>query len=1507
LRTRKRHKFTKVFIWITSIVLLNIIALMLLLQAPAIQTRLAQYLSRVLSGKTGFNITVDAVDIKWVDRFSIHGLSIIDDNNHSFLTLESVDVNYKLGSLLKEHIHLDKADLQGLNLQVHKEENDTFNISILINRIKQLNKKENKKSSTAISIDEINISKSSFNFYRDKEKIAASKFNPKNFNLENIEGHLQSLMIVSDTFKVDIVNLQTLETSTGREIHKLRTNYLISPREMRFDSLYAHFGESEINKNLVFKYSDYKDLGSFTDSVYIEADFDKARISAKDLSLFSAYFENINDHYVVSGSFQGEVADFKIKNFDFDLGRGSNLAGSVYFSGLPNIAETFIDIRLQNSTIYENDIEQYIPSQAFKSYNRFKQVQLNGSFTGYVEDFVAYGKIKTDLGTIVSDINLKIANEPGNTTYSGKIQLDDFDLGQYLNNKVLGKIKLDGKVAGRGINMSNANLSFDGAIDSLSIRGYTYSNIKTSGKFEQEYFSGFLDVNDPNLKLHTQNEIDLRDNANKIKISGELEFAQLNNLGFVANHALVKSKIEVDFKGFALDSIIGYIYLEDFYAEHKEQQLLIESLTLNSEKDNGQRAVELITDKANIKVWGDFNFTSAYRDLRYLGKEYLLSLINNKDSIASFYANQKTIDSDEQYTISAQARFINIDRFLKLFAPSLSLHSSTSIDIKFDHSNASTLAFQALNDTVSYNGNTVVNNIINVDASKFMGKPEILAAADIQSAKQILSNGAILDDLIISAVWDNNKIDFNWYHTQPTINNTNDIYGEIYFFKDSTQIHLNKSNLTLLDETWTIQDNNFITIANQNIYIQNLNLSSHEQMLTVAGVVSRDPEKILAITANNLAISNINSLISKKLSGRLSGEFAISGIYDSPTIVSNFYINAFAINQILLGDIYSSNDWNNNKNLFDIQLVVSRDDSPMILINGVFNPFDKMNALDLNASFINAQLDIAEPFIEKLFSKLQGGITGNINITGPLQSPKISGAGLINNAGLKVNYLNTFYDVEGKWAFDSTAIYLNELLLTDANNNNATLGGRFTHTNFKNFSIDLKGSMQDFLVLKTTAKDNELFYGTGITSGTLDISGPIEDITIKAQATTERNTKFYIPIGGSSSSELEDYISFVDFSDTLQNLKTSEDKDVKITGLNLEFDLDITEDAYSEIIFDITSGDIIRGRGNGHISLKIDTKGEFSMLGGYEFVSGGYNFTMYNIVNKEFIINPRSKITWSGDPYSGIMDIDASYKVSTSLAPLVDTIYHDMPDLKRIYPTEVLLSLDGPLLTPDIEFQIIIDEYPKSNVDLDTQVKGFLNTIATDQQELNRQVFSLLILRRFSPPNSFSSSGTIGSSVSEFVSNQLSYWISQVDDNLTIDMDLGDLDADALRTFQLRISYEFMEGKLIVTRDGGFTNPDNVASVESIAGDWTLEYLLSEDGKLRIKLFNRTNYNQLNSATGSASQALMSDGFSLIFTTSFDKLGELFENKRKKGKKEKNTEPTTSAVKPEEIRQHVPE
>jgi len=358
------------------------------------------------------------------------------------------------------------------------------------------------------------------------------------------------------------------------------------------------------------------------------------------------------------------------------------------------------------------------------------------------------------------------------------------------------------------------------------------------------------------------------------------------------------------------------------------------------------------------------------------------------------------------------------------------------------------------------------------------------------------------------------------------------------------------------------------------------------------------------------------------------------------------------------------------------------------------------------------------------------------------------------------------------------------------------------------------------------------------------------------------------------------------------------------TGLTFDLNLDVTPDAYCEIIFDLKAGDIIRGRGNGDLKLQIDTKGEFNMFGPFEFTEGWYNFTLYDIINKEFEIKKGSRITWIGDPYQAVMDIDASYNQLASLYPIIINP-PEASQLKRKYPVQVLLQLDGPMLSPQFNFDITAKDLPKNiqtdgrPINLDLEFTAFKNKL--DEQELKRQVFSLIILRRFSPPESFNTSGSVVSSLSELLSNQLSYWMSQVDENLEIDVDIASMDQESFNTFQLRFSYTFMNGRLRVTGDGTFNNTSSqttgtTANPSTVAGDWTVDYKLTADGKLRVKMYSRTNVNPIQTSVNNPTT--MTTGASIIHTQSFNELRDLFTSSRKQKKKEQeNAELIKEALK----------
>src|SRR5690606_20660665 len=130
----------------------------------------------------------------------------------------------------------------------------------------------------------------------------------------------------------------------------------------------------------------------------------------------------------------------------------------------------------------------------------------------------------------------------------------------------------------------------------------------------------------------------------------------------------------------------------------------------------------------------------------------------------------------------------------------------------------------------------------------------------------------------------------------------------------------------------------------------------------------------------------------------------------------------------------------------------------------------------------------------------------------------------------------------------------------------------------------------------------------------------------------------------------------------------------------------------------------------------------------------------YDIIDKEFEIEAGRRITWAGECYGERQDNDASHNQRSSLVPHVDdNTSTSSVELRRKYPVQVLLNLEGAMRAPDITFDIVAPELPQTvsvaNMPLSFVFDTFKNKL--DEQELKRQVFSLIVLRKFQPLESF--------------------------------------------------------------------------------------------------------------------------------------------------------------------------
>ena len=1507
--------------WIKKIILFGLYGVLAffllafgLLQVPVVQKSISRYYTDRIGEISGFDISYRSVYVVWYDRLQIHGLLIKDPEKNTMIRAEKIMANFQISSLLmRGYINIDAVRLDSalVNLATIPDDDNRgsiLNINLLINKLNR--KSGGKPGSAKVNIGEIALERSGFSYNNTGRDSLGHQFDHNHFKIDLREGHLQNFRVIGDTIQFKVNSLMAKDMATRFEIKQLTTFFRISQQSLEFINLNLDAGSSHIQDTVRFTYNSQLDLADFINKVNIEAHLDGTVIEPEDLSLFFPVVEKMKHRVKLNGRMTGRLNRFTVSGMSLESGN-TQLTGSLSMDGLPVLDETFINLSLRQANLDVDDLQFLFTERVFVRLKPLDRFVLTGNFTGFINDFVANGSFQGRIGKIKSNINLKI-NEanPELSVYKGNLELMDFNLGYYLGDTTTFKtISLRGNIHGRGLTQQSADFRLEGTVDHIKTRLYDYKNIVTNAQFSSQFFDGQLSIDDPNLKFNAQGSVDFRHNANLVRIKANLDTALLHHLGFSTDYLAVRSRIDIDSRGLTLDSLFGRA---DFYhtqVEYKDEILNVDTMQLISTQVEEGRSLRLRSSLADIDLSGNYYYSSLFEDMGNFINELYLTIKNDSKELAYHYDHKKK--TEQVYDASFTVFLRNIDPLLEIIDLDFQVRSNTLIEGSFSNAFTSQLNVYSYIDSLRVGNKFFHQNNFEFSGSKIRDSTGILAMLTFTSKEQNIAPKIITSDLLFEAIWDQDHIGIGLDLDQKDKSNNVRLKAAVDFMEDSTRVKLLSSQIRLLDKIWEVNPENVIFWHGQEWTIHSLAIKAGLQAIKLNGSISTDPEKSLLLNVENVDLSVLNTISAERFSGVLNGSAEGRDLYRNPYIQSTLEVEDMMVNEFLIGRVSGKNAWNQNQRRFDINFFIDRLESRIITIAGYYDPSQE-SPLQVKASLANANLEMAEPLLRNIFSQMTGKITGQYSITGTFSRPQIEGQGSIAEGRLMVNYLRTLYAYTGTLGMSAQAIHFRNFQIKDVFNKEAVMSGNIAHKNFKEFALDLQGSFNNFQLLNTTAKDNTLFYGQGYATGTLAITGPTSDIKIETTARTERNTRIFIPMNSRENSiEKKDFLNFVNFTDTTNVIATGQPVSVKQkrqdnTGLAININLDITPDAYAEIIFDIKTGDIIRGRGNGEIKLQMDTKGDFLMFGTVEFTQGAYNFTLYDIINKEFDIQPGSRISWYGNPYEGIMDIKATYRQMASLAPILSdqTIAND-PQIRRKYPTEVKLIMDGQMLSPQITFDIdakelpdnvIVDVAGRPPVRLNFEFQAFKSRL--DEQELKRQVFSLVILRRFSPPDAFSTSGTLYNSVSELLSNQLSYWLTQVDQNLEIDMDLGTLDQEAFNTFQLRLSYTFLNGRLRVTRDGTFSNQyRQTDNVSSIAGDWTVDYLLTPDGKFKVKMYSRTNLNQLTTTLGT--QNAVTTGISLLHTQNFNAIREIWQSARKRNENNPAIDPLNQEARKE--------
>ncbi|WP_317171596.1 translocation/assembly module TamB domain-containing protein [Pedobacter gandavensis] len=1413
------------------------------------QTFVAKKAADYLSKELNTTISLSGIYIKPFKSLVLENLLVLDKQKDTLLNTPKFLVDLNQLSLEKRIVDVNTVQLNNGAFFLKTYKDGSTNLDFIIDYFDsgQTTVKKKKKP-YKITFDRVILNNFSFKYKNYKYDTVMKGVNFEDVQLSNLNGILEKLNTTDHILQAEIKNL-TFKEKSGFYLKNLTSFATVDSNKIELERLLLETNHSRLKDYFKMSFNRYRDFRDYINKVKMKATFKDSHIASRDVSFFTSELDQMNLELDVDGQITGLVNNLRAKKLSIKAGKATHIKGDFNLKGLPVLKETFMDFKIEMAGTNKKDLDELLTNVTGKKakkipeiVSKFGNVNFNGSFTGFQNDFIAYGEFKTKLGRLVSDVNMKI-DKQGIPSYSGNVKTYDFNLGNLINEKSLGKITAALNIKGRGTEIKNLTERLDGDIDYIDFNNYRYRNVKIDGTFEKKYFDGSLKVDDKNLNMVFDGGVNLNGKLPEFNFKANIKKARMRALKLYKDSLQIDAIFSTNFTGNNLDNIQGNLLVQHVELNNVKGIYHIDSIQLSAGGIGKDRSLTINSDILDASIKGQYDLNTLPSYFKALAKTYIPSLkadiINYKDQIFKFDLKIKKFEPVAQ-----------------LLVPGLEIEDQAVFIGNFDSQN-NVATVNGFVKKLKYKG-IIVNNII-VDENTSTNQLQAIITSD----RVDLNDSLYIKNVNISNILRNDSLSLNVKLANADDANSLDLNGLVEFATDTIgRITILPSILKINNEDWKIQEKVRISFHDGKTQINNFDLSNGPQILTIDGILSNAPEDALLVGFEKFDLKTINPFIKTlgiKLAGKLNGETKLHHILKSPKISDNITIDSLTFNDTYIGSLTDTSSFHQAENVANIYTSIMTNNKETLKARGNLDLEKK--EIDLHVKLDEIEMAVLEPFVKKLVSKLKGNISADLAIKGPFEKPNMNGEVSFDKGKMTINYLQTAYTLNDQVTIDNSVIKVHNLKLLDVDNNEAIANGTVDLNNLDNPTIDAVIKAKNFMALNTTEKDNPVYYGQAYGTGTFIFKGPTNRMYINIDAKTEKGTVFNLPLNSSETVSSKDFITFVS-KDTTKIIK----KQNSFDGLTMNLKLDVDPNSVANIF---TSLGNLSGRGNAtDLTLKINSQGDFDMSGDYIIENGSFDFTAQEVINKKFNIRQGGTIRWTGNPSMAQIQLKAIYSLRTSLRDLYIAANRDGNNKDERVLTEVEMGLSGLLLKPDIKLDIF---FP-SNPAIKEEMQAYFN----DSNNLNLQALSLIIRRSFAPGTGNEDLGKqltsgVTSTATELLFNQLNNVLS------SLNLDFVDFNVRSLT--EANASFRLFNDRLVLNAgivNRGSTNDLslNGFSRNNVGGEVEILGLIKKDGTLVGKLSNKPPTQQTIFTTSGINQNNNVTALGLVYTQQFDSFRE---------------------------------
>ena len=1424
---------------------------LLILQFPRVQTGLAKYASKKLTGVIDGRIEIGSISLHPFNAITLKDIAVIDENpfpdryGRGSGTLDTLLSVGKLSATIsplsifrKGGIHIGRVDIEDVLFQLGIEESKEYSVNVT--RVLRLGGGEEDSAmplDTLFSLHKLNVRNGRFRMVNFWPFSYVPPYGIDWGNMDvtfDLKAHDISF---HDARVFAVVDKMSVREKCGYEITNLRGSVgvgagRVNMRNLRYDdALGSRLYMPTANLNY---YNNPSAWSNFLRDVELDLHISRSHLVFGSISAYSGnvFHDCPLQADIESARLKGPVSNFKVSDMVFS-GSECDVQGSVScaITGIPKTSQMYLDatvdyVRFTTEGLKKvlsdlgsgADLSRFAPGTVFTA---------TGTGSGLLSDLSAKMRLTSSIGSVRIDggaRNISVSGKP--IEFRANLSGESLDLGKLLGSSAMGPGTFTAVAEGRLGSPMQVNLR-NLSVSSLNLLGYEYSDLSASALMQGSSVLMRFASDDPNALANIRASLDWKNQTGHIEAEiSELDLAKLN----------------LDTRG-GKSSVSCMLVAEQGLDKEEPAQIRLSDLTLTNDSGtyfigdiealarlNGDRVtLTLNSDAIDAKYNGTSNFGALVKDIRSVTVDRHLP---------AYFAPDANTAAEETGTRDCElsAVFHDTKGLLAFIFPNAAINNGTAVNIEMD--NSGRLMGYISSPGLSFNNIKAEGFDLSMD--NLDGTLDCTVSADMLSIGGLpFSKAAFLaqadaDLLSTSLTYDNAGL----------LEGGSELFVDAAFSRDASDslqidIFTRPSQISIKGDVWEL-DEATVNMSSTRIDASGLQLSCGEQSIRLEGGVSNRNADTLSVRFQELDLDIINDFLGGKipqLQGLLNGDATLlSPLPSKFGLFAGLDLHGLTLDGIPAGDFRLDSDFDDKNRLITLSLDNTIDGRKALSVNGTYGTRD--NSINARASLDSLDARIATPFIKSILSGFGGYLHGDIDVSGTTKDIKLSSEGLrLDGVRGKVYHTKVTYILDGTVGVEDNTLMFRNIGVKDEYGGIGVLKGSLALGQFKAPRIDAELDMNRLKAIDIHGTSSPiLIYGDLAVSGNTRIRGPFSALGIDADVTSAGTGTVNVPIPSSSAASGGNLLTFTAPASTeteTEEAPVEETPPSTSRGVVIHAKAKVTPDVLANVEIDKESGHVLTAAGLADVTLDLNTaKSKLQLKGDYLIDKGKYLFNIPGIVSKEFDIREGSTIKFNGDVMESTLDIHAVHNVKTSLATLVA----DSTAVNSRRNVECGLNIGGKLRGPEVSFAIDVP-------DLDPTTKVAVDAALGTPDKIQKQFVALLLLGTFIPEENsgvVNGNNMIYSNVGEIVAGQLNNILQKLE--IPLDFGFGyQQDYSGTDLFDVAVSTQLFNNRLVV---GGSLGNRKYSTSKSyngeLVGDLDIELKLDNSGELRFKLFSHS-------------------------------------------------------------------